>query len=123
MSTGIGNRIKNRRKKLGLSQEELANKMGLKSKSTICKIERGEDNLTTDTINKYADALNTTPFYLMGYEDEDGNVISETTTVPNNDLSFDEISKAYKLFKLYSDAPAEVQSAVEILLKSSQSDS
>ena len=69
MSTGLGQRIKQRRLELDLSQEELAARMGLKSKSTICKIERGEDNLTTDTVRKYADALHTTPSYLMGWEE------------------------------------------------------
>ena len=69
MSTGLGDRIKKRRTELGWSQEELARQMGLKSKSTICKIEKGEDNLTTTAIRKYADALQTTPSVLMGWED------------------------------------------------------
>lgn len=68
MTTGLGQRIKQKRKELGLSQEELANRLGLKSKSTICKIERGDDNLTTSSIRQYADALNCTPSYLMGWE-------------------------------------------------------
>ena len=37
----IGLRIQQRRKALGLTQEELAFKMGYKSKSTINKIEKG----------------------------------------------------------------------------------
>lgn len=67
MATGIGNRIKIRRKELGLSQQELAERMGLKSKSTICKIERGEDNLTSPIIMRYAQALETTPEALAGW--------------------------------------------------------
>lgn len=70
MATGVGLRIRERRKELMLSQEALAKRMGLKSKSTICKIERGEDNLTADTIAKYAVALNSTPAYLMGWVDD-----------------------------------------------------
>lgn len=65
METGIGKRIRARRKELGLSQEELANRMGLKSKSTICKIERGEDNLTTPIVKRYAQALDCSVAYLM----------------------------------------------------------
>lgn len=68
MSTGIGKRIRDRRKELGLSQEALAERLGLKSKSTICKIETGDDNLSTTTIKKYAEALNCTPAYLMGWK-------------------------------------------------------
>ena len=70
ITTGIGQRIKDKRKELGLSQTDLAVRLGLKSKSTICKIENGEDNLTQTSIIKYAKALNTTTSYLMGREDE-----------------------------------------------------
>ena len=70
MSTGLGERIKNRRMELDMSQEELAHRLGLKSKSTVCKVEKGDDNLTTGTVRKYADALDTTPSYLMGWEDK-----------------------------------------------------
>ena len=77
MATGLGNRICERRKELGISQGELAARVGLKSKSTICKIERGEDNLTTDSIKRYAVALSVTPAYLMGWEDIDGNPIEQ----------------------------------------------
>lgn len=69
MSTGVGSRIKIRRNELGWSQEELAKRMGLKSKSTICKIERGEDNLTATSVNQYADALGVSVAYLMGWEE------------------------------------------------------
>lgn len=74
MTTGLGQRIKQKRKELGLSQEELANRLGLKSKSTICKIERGDDNLTTSSIRQYADALNCTPSYLMGWENPEQQI-------------------------------------------------
>jgi len=71
METGIGKRIKQRRTELGLSQLELAERVGLKSKSTICKIERGDDNLTSPTLQKYAKALHTTAIYLMYGENGD----------------------------------------------------
>ena len=35
-------RIKKRREELGMSQDELAQKLGYKSRSTIAKIEKGE---------------------------------------------------------------------------------
>lgn len=69
MSTGIGKRIKDRRIDLNMSQEELAHRLGLRSKSTICKVEKGDDNLTSDTIKKYASALDTTIGYLMGWDE------------------------------------------------------
>ena len=68
MSTGIGKRIKEVRIELGLSQEELAKRLGLKSKSTICKIETGDDNLSMRSIQKYAKALGCDSSCLIGLD-------------------------------------------------------
>lgn len=101
MKTGIGQRIKERRKELGLSQEELATKMGLKSKSTICKVETVGDNLTADTVKKYAEALDTTPAKLMGWDD--------TVKV---DLSFQEKT----MIELYRKSDIELKNIINRLL-------
>lgn len=66
-------RIKSRREELGLSQEELANKLGYKSRSTINKIESGVNDIPQSKIKAFADALNTTPGYLMGWSNEADN--------------------------------------------------
>lgn len=65
----IGDRIKQRRMELGMSQEELAHKLGYKSRSSINKIELGGQNLTQKKIKKIADALDTTPEYIMGWDE------------------------------------------------------
>lgn len=79
MST-IGNRIRNRREELGLSQEELGNRLGYKSRSSINKIELDQRNLTQSKIKAIADALDTTPGYIMGWETED---IKSIPAAPN----------------------------------------
>ena len=66
----LGARIKQRREELGLSQEELAKKIGYKSRSTINKIEMGINDITQTKILAFANALQTTPAYLMGWETE-----------------------------------------------------
>lgn len=73
----IGDRIKKRRLELGLTQEELAEQVGYKSKSSINKIEIDGRGIPQSKIEKLAKALHTTPAYLMGWEDEDfpSNVI------------------------------------------------
>lgn len=58
--------IKKRRTELGISQQELSDKVGYSGKSMISKIERGEVDLSTTMIKKFAVALETTPFDLMG---------------------------------------------------------
>lgn len=64
------NRIKMRREELGLSQVELAKKLGYKSRSSINKIESGENDIPQSKIAAFAKALETTPAYLMGIKTE-----------------------------------------------------
>ena len=63
----IGERIKQRRIELDMSQDELAKKVGYKSRSSIQKIEAAR-NLPTTKIEIMANALDTTPSYLMGWD-------------------------------------------------------
>lgn len=64
----IGERIRDRRKELGLTQEQLAKKVGYTSKTTINKIELGHNQIRQKKIESFARALSTTPAYLMGWE-------------------------------------------------------
>lgn len=65
----IYDRIKLRREELGMSQQELAYKLGYKSRSTINKIELGLRDINQSKISEFAIALSTTPAYLMGWEE------------------------------------------------------
>lgn len=64
----IYERIKSRRIELNMTQEELAIKVGYKSRSSINKIELGLNDISQSQIVAFANALNTTPAYLMGWE-------------------------------------------------------
>lgn len=63
--------IKKRREELNITQDELAVKMGYKSRSTIAKIESGINDIPQSKIKAFADVLETTPSFLMGWTDED----------------------------------------------------
>lgn len=65
----IGERIKKRRLELNMTQEQLADKLGYKSKSSINKIELDSRNLTQPKIKLIADTLKTTPEYIMGWDE------------------------------------------------------
>lgn len=78
------NRIRERRKQLDMTQEELAAKMGFKTKGSISKIESGERNLPTSKIKQLAVILDTTPAYLMGWEDNSGTI---TTNIGNQNTT------------------------------------
>lgn len=64
----IGKRIRQKREELKITQEELANKLGYKSKTTIAKIENGTNDIVQSKVVEFADALNTTVSYLMGWD-------------------------------------------------------
>ena len=64
-------RIRQRREELDMSQDELAKKLGYKSRSSINKIEKGENDIPQSKIVAFAEALNTSPEYLMGWDSDD----------------------------------------------------
>lgn len=61
--------IKKRREELEMSQEELAQKTGYTSRSSIAKIEKGLVDLTQTKISLFANALKTTSSDLMGWKE------------------------------------------------------
>ena len=69
MGTDIGKRIRFQRESLRITQEELAKKLGYKNKSSIAKIEIGENDIPQSKVVAFANALNTTVAYLMGLVD------------------------------------------------------
>lgn len=65
----IGCRIKTLRTQLGLSIDELAERLG-KNRTTIYRYENGDiENLPLCILDSLAEALDTTPAYLMGWTD------------------------------------------------------
>lgn len=56
----VGTNIKKRRFELKMSQQELADAMGYKTRSTIAKIESGENDVSQKKLVKFAQVLDTT---------------------------------------------------------------
>lgn len=72
----IGQRIRTSRIQQGLSIDELAYRLG-KNRTTIYRYENGDiENLPLGILDSLAEALNTTPAYLMGWE-TNNNLIHE----------------------------------------------
>lgn len=65
-----GERIKQRRNELGMTQEELARKMGFKTKASISRIESNDRKLPLSKLEKIAMILNIPPSRLMGWDDD-----------------------------------------------------
>jgi transcriptional regulator with XRE-family HTH domain len=60
----LGERLKELRIGLGISQEELADRCGL-HRTYVGSVERGERNLSLENIVKIARALRTTPSHFL----------------------------------------------------------
>lgn len=64
----IGKRIKEKREHIGMTQEELADRLGYKNKSSIAKIETGTNDIVQSKVLEFAKVLNTSVAYLMGWD-------------------------------------------------------
>lgn len=65
----VGKNIRARREELGWTQQDLADRMGYKTKSSINKIELGINDVSQSKVFDFARALNTSPAYIMGIND------------------------------------------------------
>lgn len=109
----IGKRIKERRKELKMSADELGAKLG-KDRSTIYRYEKGDiENLPLDILEPIAKALQTTPQYLMGWEkvQKNNDIISDIVLRMHRDKKF--LSVVEAINKLDDDK----LSSLEALLK------
>lgn len=76
----MGNRIKQRRLELKMSADSLAQMIG-KDRSTVYRYESGNiDKISSDILIALAQALNTTPSYLMGLEQTDESMLADFLT-------------------------------------------
>ena len=80
----LADRVKQRREDLGLSQEQLALRMGYSSRTSINKIENGRP-CSQKIIARLAEALAVSIPYLMGWEDDE--LQEEKPTAQGNELS------------------------------------
>jgi transcriptional regulator with XRE-family HTH domain len=75
-SKQIGQRIKKLREEIGISQQNLAGKLGI-LRPTISQIENGERKVTAEELIRLSKILNTSVQYLMGLVDQPEIVLQE----------------------------------------------
>lgn len=90
-SSDIYDRIRHRREQLGMSQEELAHKIGYKDRTAVSKIESAQRQIKHSMIAKLADALGTTPSYLVGGNKED-DALKEQPLTRRRELTLDDMT-------------------------------
>ena len=113
----VGNRIKQCRLDLGMTQDELAAKMGYNGKSTVSAAENCGDNITTTKVRKFADALGVSFRYLMGYEDNLPEDTAQAKSIrefyKHNPLSDEE----WEIIKMYRNVDDSTRKAAYNVLK------
>lgn len=95
----IGRRIRELRIKKGMSQEQLAKAVGYtsdNSRSTINKVEQGQNDIVQSKLKAYAKALDVTVGYLLGIEDADGFDIAYEPEERKSEVNaFEVVQNAY----------------------------
>ena len=104
----MSERIKERRIAIGLTQEELGEKLGLK-KSAIAKYENGRvENIKRSTIQRLAVILECSPSYLLGFDPEYTiNDFKPIEKIEPQDI---------ELLKAYYNATKDVQDGIRSIL-------
>lgn len=64
-------RIRNKRLEKGMTQADLAKKLGLSNKAAVCKIEKQGNNVSLKNIERIAEALGCSVHELMGWVNPD----------------------------------------------------
>ena len=97
----IGEKIKQRRLEIGMSQRELARKMGYSDNSTLNRIEKGTVDVSQAKVVQFAKALNVSIAYLMDWEEDEKSTDEQMLTDAEK-----------KLLSLFRQVPEEMQDVV-----------
>lgn len=70
------------RLQMGLTQTDVANKLGYKDRSMVAKIEAGKVDITVEKVQAFAYLFQVAPVDLMGWKDD--NALTAITTIYNS---------------------------------------
>lgn len=98
----IGDKIRKRREELGYTQDELAKKLGYKSRSSVNKVEMSRE-IPMKKVKLYADVLDLSVPFLMGWADDDSIIEMAETDVSISNMEKRVKEYALKLSNLNSE--------------------
>lgn len=96
----LGKRITQRRQEINMTMDELAHLMGYKHRSSIQKLENGENGLPSDKVEELAGYLQMDPAELMGWIRLDAKNHGMTKLVQK---AFEQVMPSEEEFKLLND--------------------
>lgn len=109
----VGERIKQRREALGMTQDELAKLVGYTSRSSVAKVEANANGMVQSKLIAFANALKTTPAYLLGWEEEPQK---KNDTIADIILKLRTDSELLEVVKGVCELTSEQRAAVQTLL-------
>lgn len=109
----LGMRVREQRKLRGLSQDQLAMKVGYSDKTMVSKIEKGYVDLPLSRIGDLSYALGISPYYLLGMTDDPK--FDHRTLMPNPQA--EAVKPEHRLYSAYRSASEKTQQAVCLLLE------
>lgn len=115
----VGERIKLRREQLNMTQEELAQKVGYTSRSSVAKVESNANGMVQSKLLLFANALKTTPAYLLGWEEHETEQTKEDAVsdifvrLRNDELFYKAAQKLYGLNEKQLESVITMLSAFE----------
>lgn len=118
--TTIGERIKKRREELNMTQAELARILGYKSRTSVYKMELGERGLPQKKIKQIAEALHTTPEYIMGWEEKPKE--KEQTSLTGKEEIHERVFKAKEVFRIELDKSKIYEAILKAMAELDESD-
>lgn len=122
------NNLKDLRKKAGLTQDELAKKIGI-SKRTLAYWEKGESNIKPEKAKLLADYFNVQVPYLLGYSkirygaEQITKAIKESVSRKNEQLNNEQLENTIKICEVASFLDMDLGAIVELYNYNSSSDS
>jgi transcriptional regulator with XRE-family HTH domain len=111
----VGERIRQRREELNMTQEELAKKVGYTSRSSVAKVEANANGMLQSKLILFANALQTTPAYLLGWEETPAQTKNDAITDIILRLRADEAF--LNMVETLSKLPPEQLTAVDSLIR------
>lgn len=107
MARVFSERLKAARKTRGVTQKELADKLGME-KSAVSKFERDVNSADAELLAKICRALDVSPYYLLGLSDVDEELDVSKMDTNKSDLS--------DLVEAYKNAPDDKKGIVDYVL-------
>ena len=109
----IGERIKQRRQELGLTADQVAEAIG-KNRATVYRYESNEiEKFPIDILYPLAEALHTTPQYLMGWDQNE----TADTSLPSNIIPMPEMRQIPLVGSIACGAPILAEEHIEDYLQ------